>query len=210
MTEENETCSETSAGGWCGQSATIVFGGWRTRPLHGNGGRPKADRANRGSAERGVHWWCVRSVPESAMIRWAGEHVDVYANKIRQLVGLTEFKEYGLERLTKLTFVTGFPDAVSIGLQRAPNIEALTLGDLISRARVLTETEEQNQDVVAAMRSPHGSARSSPSTNVTCYRCNIKGHLPKDCRKREMRCYRCGKRGHWAWNCSGNEQGENA
>ena len=81
----------------------------------------------------------------------------------------------------KLTFITGFPDTVSVRLQQAPNIEALTVGDLISRVRGLTATEEQNQDVVAAMHSPHGSARSSPSTNVTCYRCNVKGHLAKDC-----------------------------
>ena len=88
------------------------------------------------------------------MIRWAGERVDVYANKIRQLVGLAGFKGDGLERQMKLTFVTGFPDIVSIGLQQAPNIEALTMGNLISRVRMLTASEEQNQDVVAATRSP--------------------------------------------------------
>ena len=102
------------------------------------------------------------------MITWAGEHVDVYTNKIRQLVGLAGFKGDGLERLTKLTFITALPDTVSIGLQQAPNIEALTMGDLISRARVLMTTEEQNYDVVAAAHSPHNSARSSPITNVTC------------------------------------------
>ena len=41
------------------------------------------------------------------MIRWAGECVDVYIKKIRQLVGLAGFKGDGLEKLTKLTFVTG-------------------------------------------------------------------------------------------------------
>ena len=147
---------------------------------------------------------------KETMFRWAGERVDVYTNKIRQLVGLAGFKGDGLERLTKLTFVMGFPDTVSIRLQQAPNIEALTMGDLISRARVLTATEEQNQDVVAATHSPHGSAKSRPSTNVTCYRCNVKCHLAKDCRKRKTRCFQCGERGHWAQNCSGNEQGENA
>ena len=76
------------------------------------------------------------------MIRWAGERVDVYANKIRQLVGLARFKGDRLERLTKLAFVTGFPDTVSIGLQQAPNIKTLTIGNVISRARVLTMTEE--------------------------------------------------------------------
>ena len=51
------------------------------------------------------------------MIKWAGERVDIYANKIRQLVELAGFKGDGLVRLMKLVFVTGFPDTVSIGLQ---------------------------------------------------------------------------------------------
>ena len=126
------------------------------------------------------------------MIKWAGERVDVYANKIRQLVGLAGFKRDGMERLTKLAFVTGFPDTVSIGLQQAPNIEALTMRDLISRA----ECWRRLRNVVAATRSLHSSARSSPRTNVTCYRCNIKGHLVKDCRECKTRCYWYDERGH--------------
>ena len=47
------------------------------------------------------------------MITWAGERVNVYANKIRQLVGLAGFKGDGLERLVKLAFVTGLPDTVN-------------------------------------------------------------------------------------------------
>ena len=86
-------------------------------------------------------------------------------------------------------------NTISIRLQQVPNIKALTMGDLISRAGVLTMTEEQNQYVVAALCSPHSSARSSPSTNVTCYRCNIKGHLAKNYWKRETQCYRCGECG---------------
>ena len=66
VAEESETCDETSVGGWCGVSAIIIFGGWCTGPVYGNGGGwPKADRADRGSAERGVHWRCVRSEQES-------------------------------------------------------------------------------------------------------------------------------------------------
>ena len=95
------------------------------------------------------------------MIKWVGEHVDVNANKIRQLVGLAGFNGDGQKRLTKLSFVTEFPDTVSIGLQQAPNIEALTMGDLISRARILTMTEEGNQDVVAPMCSLHCSVALS-------------------------------------------------
>ena len=51
------------------------------------------------------------------MIRWAGKRVDVYAIKIRQLVGLARFKGDGLERLTKLAFVTGF-NRTSTGTKR--------------------------------------------------------------------------------------------
>ena len=50
------------------------------------------------------------------MVRWAGERVDIYAKKIRQLTGLPRFKGAGLERFMKLAFVTGFPNAISIEL----------------------------------------------------------------------------------------------
>ena len=53
------------------------------------------------------------------MVRWAGERVNVYANKIRQLAGLAGLEGAGLERFTKLAFVTGFPNAISIELQQA-------------------------------------------------------------------------------------------
>ena len=57
---------------------------------------------------------------QKIMVRWAGESVDVYANKIKQLAG---FQGAGLERFTNLVFVTGFPNAISIDLQQAPKIE---------------------------------------------------------------------------------------
>ena len=59
----------------------------------------------------------------------------------------------------KTDFVMGFPDIISIRLQQVPNVEALTMGYLISRARVLTTTEKQNQDVVAATHSPHSNVQ---------------------------------------------------
>lgn len=50
------------------------------------------------------------------VIRWAGEQVNIYPNRIRQLVRLAVCEGVGLERLAKLTFVTGFLDAIfSIG-----------------------------------------------------------------------------------------------
>ena len=50
------------------------------------------------------------------MVKWAGECIDMFANKIRQLVGLAGFEGAEMERLTNLAFVTRFPDAISIDL----------------------------------------------------------------------------------------------
>ena len=61
------------------------------------------------------------------MARCMGECVDVYTNRIRQLVGLPGFKRAELEKLAKLTFVKGFPDTISIGIRPTPSIETLTM-----------------------------------------------------------------------------------
>ena len=131
------------------------------------------------------------------MVKWAGEREDIFANKIKQLIGLAGFEGAEIERLTKLTFVTGFPDTISNELRQASNIETLTKGDLLARARVLTTTEDQSQDVVAAVRSPHSGAtppvKSDPLASITCYKCR-----GKDCQKRGTLCYRCREFGHWA------------
>ena len=125
--------------------------------------------------------------------RWAGERVDVYAKNIRQLVGLAGFERAGLERFTKLTFVTGFHNTISI--EQAPNIETLTMGNLLVRARVLA-TGDQSQDVAAAVRSPHSgiapAAKSGSISCVICHRRSSKGHIAKDCRKHGTHCFRSG------------------
>ena len=66
------------------------------------------------------------------MVRWAGECVDVYVNKIRQLAGLAGFEGAGLERFTKLAFITSFPNAISIELQQGLKIKILAMGDLLA------------------------------------------------------------------------------
>ena len=113
----------------------------------------------------------------------------------------------------KLAFVTGFPNAISIELQQALNIETLAMGDLLVRARVLT-TGDQSQDVTTAVNS-HCSgiapaAKSGSISNVICHRCNSKGHIAKDCRKCGTCCFQCGEIEHWAWDCLGNETGDKA
>ena len=91
------------------------------------------------------------------MVRWAGECPDVFANKIKQLIGLAGFEGAEMEKLTKLAFITGFPNTISIKLQQSPNIKAMTMGDLL--ARVLTTTEDPNQDMIAAVHSSGGGAK---------------------------------------------------
>ena len=147
------------------------------------------------------------------MVRWAGEHVDVYANKIRQLVGLAGFEGAGVEKFTNLAFATGFPNAILIELQQAPNIESLAMGDLLARARLWT-TGDQSQNAAAAVSSLRSgiapAAKSSSISNVVCHRCNSKRHIAKDCRKRWTGCFQCGEIGHWARDGSGNETGNKA
>ena len=137
--------------------------------------------------------------------------MDVFANKIRQLIGLAGFKGAGMERLTKLTFITEFPGTISVRLQQVLNIETLTMGDLIGRARVLTTTGDQSQDVAVTVCSPCSGGKppfkSDSISSVTCNRCSGKGHTAKDCWKHGTHCYQCSEVGHWAQDCSGNETG---
>ena len=89
---------------------TLVF-------LYGNeGGGPEGHQPDRDPAFIDSTFMVYRKL---TMVRWAGECINVYANKIRQLAGLARFEGAGLERFTKLAFVTGFPNAISIELQQA-------------------------------------------------------------------------------------------
>ena len=97
MAEESETCGETSAGGWCGESATIIFGGWHTglyMEMEEDDQKQREQiKAQLKEAFTDDVFTAYRKV---IMIRWAGDHVDIYANKIRQLIGLAGFKGDGL------------------------------------------------------------------------------------------------------------------
>ena len=96
------------------------------------------------------------------MVRLAREHVDVFTNKIRQLIGLAGFKGAKMKRLTKLAFVMWFLDTISIELQQAVNIKALTMGDLLAWVRMLMTPGERSQDVVVAVHS-HCSGAITPA-----------------------------------------------
>ena len=53
--------------------------------------------------------------------------------------------------VTKLTFITRFSDTISIGLWQVPDIETLTMEDLI--ARVLMMTGDQSLGIASAVHS---------------------------------------------------------
>ena len=124
---------------------------------------------------------------------------------------LAGFEGAGLEKFTKLAFVTGFPNTISIEQQQALNIETLAMGDLLAQARILS-TGDQSPDMAAAVSSPHRGitpvTKSGSISNVICHRCNSKGHIAKDCQKRGTGCFQCFEIGHWARDCSGNKMGD--
>lgn len=64
--------------------------------------------------------------------------MDVYANKIQQVAGMAGLISRGFETSMRLTFVTGYHNDISAEFQQVPVIETLTIGDLLTRARVLT------------------------------------------------------------------------
>lgn len=47
------------------------------------------------------------------LVRWAGEHVDVYTNKIQQLARMAGFTGSSLEMGMKLAFVRGLLNDIS-------------------------------------------------------------------------------------------------
>ena len=164
------------------------------------------------------------------LVKWEGERVDVYANRIRQLVGLAGFEGVGLDRLARLAFVMGFPDYISVELQQAPNVETLTMADLMSRARVLT-TRDENRDVAAAVRTDTSASQQAGSTTKysqvprkgpVCYTCGGPNHFSRDCQSQrnsgpmktrahgKIRCYRCNGLGHVSRSCPGNGCGDEA
>ena len=45
-------------------------------------------------------------------MKWGGEEVDIFANKIRRLAGLARFEAPYFEHIVKLTFINGLPDYI--------------------------------------------------------------------------------------------------
>ncbi|XP_068224113.1 uncharacterized protein [Palaemon carinicauda] len=121
-------------------------------------------------------------------LKWTGEPVDVYTNEIRRLAGLAKFDKVGLENVVKLTFVNGFPDNLSVALQRLPNVMTMAMSELISHARILSSKQQGGVGAVTVRKGGEGGGakhenRARPfQFRGQCFRCG--GPLMiKDCKE---------------------------
>lgn len=142
--------------------------------------------------------------------KWCGESVDVFANEIRKLAGLSNFDENGVENITRLVFVNGFPEEIRVALQRIPNVKKMSIGDLITQARILTANISNS--VVAAGKVDNAVSLTSVAVpRKFTGRCFICGgpHMARNCiRRKSIVCFNCGGNGHKAVDCvSGNGGG---
>ena len=95
VAKKGQACGQTSACGWCRQLPAIVPGGRCSGSLYGNQNQKDISL---------IKAWLKEAFMDGAfmayrkltMVRWAGERVDIYANKIRQLARLAGFEGAGL------------------------------------------------------------------------------------------------------------------
>ena len=139
---------------------------------------------------------------------WTGEPVDVFANEIRRMARASGFVGVGLEEIVKLTFVTGFPENISLELQQTQGIDRMSVSDIMGKARILASTARSSRASV----TDHGvvassvGGRSDGKEPLKCFRCNGP-HLIRDCPdRRKIVCFKCRKEGHIASRCTNNRQ----
>ena len=136
-------------------------------------------------------------------MKWTGEPVDVFANDMRKLARGCGLKGDGLEQVVKLAFITGFPDHIAIELQQIQDVEKMSVGDVLKRARILASNSGSGSVAAPAIgRSGQG---------IKCFGCGGP-HIVRNCpnqekrEKKEVRCYRCGG-GHIVKYCPHDEIG---
>ena len=152
-------------------------------------------------------------------IHWARQTVDVYANEIRRLVGLSGFAAEGLETAIKLAFVNRFPEDMSVALQQLPNVAGTDMDKLISKARVLTANRATGFEAVGVKKkvgeewlclfAGGGMQSNCRSENRTfrrkCFECQGL-YMIRNC-KADVIYYHCGKGGHVACYCEQANEG---
>ena len=136
-------------------------------------------------------------------VKWTGEPVDVFANNIWKLARGSGLKGDGLEQVVKLVFITGFPDHIAVELQQIQDVETMSVGDVLKRARILASNSGSGSVAAPAVgRSGQG---------MKCFGCGGP-HVVRDCpnqekrEKKEVRCCPCGG-GHIVKYCPHDEIG---
>ncbi len=115
-------------------------------------------------------------------IKWNGEQVDVLANNIRKLARVCGLKGDGLEQLVKLTFITAFPDSISVELQQIQGIETMKVSDVIGRARILAASGSRAfSSGIVAVASRTGEKKEEEKKEFRCFRCGSGEHGWRQC-----------------------------
>jgi predicted aspartyl protease len=125
---------------------------------------------------------------------------------ISDLRGTAAFCQFGvlLDDLLLTQFINGLH---SFELrQRLLLTETLTLDGAVQTAQLFEATNnsfcnEITSNVHAIQSRGSFKPNSIPSSDYTCYCCNKRGHLRKDCRYKSHKCSKCNKVGHIASAC---------
>jgi len=127
-----------------------------------------------------------------------GERVENLRDRLRNLVALVYSNTdlISQEQITRDHFLYALPQDLR---EKVMASRANTLDETVNVAASLFKQMEVNENET---RFPDVSAIRVNQSR--CYKCGIKGHVAKFC-KRQMRttvcCFKCGRRGHFAVSC---------
>lgn len=149
-----------------------------------------------------------------------GESPDVFLAELRRLSSLFGgMSEKGLA----CAFVSGLPESVRQLLRAGSRMEALDIGQLLTRARAVIR-DDGTSGIQEACLAAQGDGKQISASNQRCYICDGVNHFARNClarrgeagtnrglsQRRRVRCYRCGVWGHVSSACSGNASGGEA
>ena len=112
------------------------------------------------------------------------------------------YLEQGLEKTVKIAFVSGFPDCISMELQRLTGIETMEVEELLKYARVPAKHPNELGAVATSTGDIPGEKekllkRQSRRSVVRCFICQGP-QLIRDCKelRPDIICFRGGQIGH--------------
>ena len=132
-------------------------------------------------------------------LRWAGEPVDIFTSEVRKLARESGFEGDALERVVRLTLVTGVPEKVSVELQQVESSDEVPVSDLVSRARILMAKEIGPGVGAGAVAGGGDNNKFIRQSAIKCWECGgphpvkyFNNKKEQDRRQERIRCFRCG------------------